>query len=83
MLIPRSAPDDIVWGEVRAAHDRLYQRALMLAADGRTRMSTSAFQRELTIGYYQAARLIQALQDEGVISAPDCLGRRHVLAGRA
>ncbi len=36
-------------------------------------------QRKLRIGYNQAARIMDALQENGVVSAPDPNGRRTVL----
>ncbi|MFQ6346047.1 DNA translocase FtsK [Pseudomonas sp. R11F] len=42
--------------------------------------SVSAVQRQLKIGYNRAARLIEALEDDCVISVPDAEGRRHLLS---
>nr|WP_280141656.1 DNA translocase FtsK [Pseudomonas indica] len=44
------------------------------------RASISAIQRFLRIGYNRAARLIETLETEGVITAPGPDGTRHVLA---
>ena len=44
------------------------------------RASTSYLQRRLKIGYNKAAGLIDRLEEEGVISAPNHAGKREVLA---
>jgi S-DNA-T family DNA segregation ATPase FtsK/SpoIIIE len=41
--------------------------------------STSYLQRQLRVGYNNAARLIERMEKEGVVSAPDHVGRREVL----
>lgn len=43
------------------------------------RASTSYLQRKLQIGYNKAASLIEQLERDGVISAPDATGKRTVL----
>ena len=45
------------------------------------RASTSYLQRRLKVGYNKAAGLIDRLEEEGVISAPNHAGKREVLAG--
>ena len=41
--------------------------------------STSWLQRQLRIGYNSAARLIERMEDEGLVSPPNHVGRRDVL----
>ena len=43
------------------------------------RNSTSYLQRQLRVGYNNAARLIERMEKEGMVSAPDHVGRREVL----
>ncbi|MEO0608563.1 MAG: DNA translocase FtsK 4TM domain-containing protein, partial [Pseudomonadota bacterium] len=43
------------------------------------RASTSYLQRRLKVGYNKAATLIERLEDEGVISAPNHAGKRTIL----
>jgi len=61
--------------------DDLYNRAVQIVArDGKA--STSYLQRKLAIGYNSAARLIERMEAEGLVSAADHVGRRQVLMGR-
>ena len=61
--------------------DALYDQAIALVArEGKA--STSFVQRHLQIGYNRAARLIERMETEGVISAPNHVGKRQVLARR-
>ena len=58
----------------------LYDQAVaMVARQGRA--STSLVQRHLRIGYNRAARIIEEMEANGVISAPNHSGKREVLIG--
>jgi len=46
------------------------------------KVSTSYLQRVFKIGYNRAANLIDQMEKEGVISAPDHVGRRKILMGK-
>jgi S-DNA-T family DNA segregation ATPase FtsK/SpoIIIE len=60
--------------------DALYDQAVALVArEGKA--STSFVQRHLQIGYNRAARLIERMESEGVVSSADRVGRREVLVG--
>jgi len=61
--------------------DDLYDQAVALVARER-KASTSFVQRHLQIGYNRAARLIERMEQEGVVSAANHVGRREVLAPR-
>ena len=61
--------------------DTLYDQAVAIVTRDR-RASTSYVQRRLQIGYNRAARLIEQMEEEGVISAPNHAGKRDVLAGK-
>ncbi|MGO8710720.1 MAG: DNA translocase FtsK, partial [Rhizomicrobium sp.] len=58
--------------------DALYDKALAIVARER-KATTSYIQRRLEIGYNRAARLIERMEDEGVISKPNHQGKREVL----
>ena len=60
--------------------DELYGEAVALVLRER-RASTSFVQRHLQIGYNRAARIIETMESEGLISQADRVGRREVLAG--
>ena len=58
--------------------DPLYDRAVALVAAER-KASTSFVQRHLQIGYNRAARIIERMENEGVISQANHAGKREVL----
>ncbi len=59
--------------------DELYQQALAIVyRDGKA--STSFIQRHLKIGYNRAARLIDQMEEEGIVSAANHVGKREVLS---
>ncbi len=57
----------------------LYEEAVSFVLDSR-RASISAVQRKLRIGYNRAARLIEQMEEAGVVSAMNSNGTREVLA---
>lgn len=58
----------------------LYDRAVaMVAQQGRA--STSLIQRHLRIGYNRAARIMEQMEEQGVVSPPNHAGKREVLIG--
>ena len=60
--------------------DSLYDRAVAVVLRDR-KASTSYVQRRLSIGYNRAADLIERMEQDGLISAPNHTGRREILAG--
>jgi len=61
--------------------DDLLEQAVKLAR-GRDRLSTSYVQRQLRIGFPRAARLMDQLEDEGIVGPDEGGGRgREVLIG--
>jgi S-DNA-T family DNA segregation ATPase FtsK/SpoIIIE len=60
--------------------ESLYDRAVAVVLRDR-KASTSYVQRRLSIGYNRAADLIERMEQEGLISAPNHTGRREILAG--
>ena len=67
-------------GKVGASGDELYDRAVQVVLRDR-KVSTSYIQRRLQIGYNKAATLIERMEEEGLISAPNSKGRREILVG--
>jgi S-DNA-T family DNA segregation ATPase FtsK/SpoIIIE len=59
--------------------DQLYDQAVAIVCRER-KASTSFIQRHLQIGYNRAARLIERMEAEGVVSAANHVGKREVLA---
>jgi S-DNA-T family DNA segregation ATPase FtsK/SpoIIIE len=58
--------------------DDLYDKALAIVARER-KATTSYIQRRLQIGYNRAARLIERMEEDGVVSKPNHKGVREVL----
>ena len=58
--------------------DALYDTAVAIVAKDR-KCSTSYIQRKLAIGYNKAARLVEQMEDEGVVSAANHVGKREIL----
>jgi DNA segregation ATPase FtsK/SpoIIIE, S-DNA-T family len=59
--------------------DQLYDQAIALVARER-KCSTSFIQRYLQIGYNRAARIVERMEREGVVSGANHVGKREVLA---
>ena len=58
--------------------DELYQTAIeIIKAEGKA--STSFLQRKLQIGYNRAARIIDMMESEGIVSKANHVGKRDVL----
>ncbi|MBT4464200.1 MAG: DUF87 domain-containing protein, partial [Rhodospirillaceae bacterium] len=67
-------------GSGRQTGDELYDEAVaLIAREGKA--STSFIQRHLQIGYNRAARIIEQMESEGVVSKANRVGRREVLIG--
>jgi len=58
--------------------DELYDRAVNLVLQEK-KASTSFVQRHLQIGYNRAARIIERMEEEGLITAANHVGKREVL----
>ncbi len=67
-------------GEGGGSGDELYDEAVALVArEGKA--STSFIQRHLQIGYNRAARIIEQMEKEGVVTEANRVGKREVLVG--
>jgi S-DNA-T family DNA segregation ATPase FtsK/SpoIIIE len=62
-----------------AEGDELYDEAVRIVTETR-KASISGVQRRLKIGYNRAARLVEAMEEAGVVSAQESNGSREVLA---
>ena len=67
-------------GEEGDAGASLYDQAVALIARER-KASTSFIQRHLQIGYNRAARIIEQMEKEGLVTPANRVGRREVLIG--
>ena len=81
-------PPDIA-GPVRPRHGRaradaddaeadMYAKAVQVVAESQ-KASISYVQRQLRVGYNNAARLIERMEKDGYVGVPDHVGRREVL----
>ena len=58
--------------------DNLYQKAVeIIKSEGKA--STSFLQRKLQIGYNRAARIIDMMEEKGIVSKANHVGKREVL----
>ena len=58
--------------------DELYSKAVEIIVK-QQKVSTSYIQRYLQIGYNRAARIIEKMEEDGIISEANNAGKRHVL----
>lgn len=58
--------------------DALYDQAVAIVIKDR-KCSTSYIQRKLSIGYNKAAKLVEQMEDEGVVSSANHVGKREIL----
>ena len=58
--------------------DALYDQAVAIVIKDR-KCSTSYIQRKLSIGYNKAARLVEQMEDNGVVSSANHVGKREIL----
>ena len=82
---PSAAPDEptqerMPWADIleEAQKDDMLERATKLVVETQ-RASTSYLQRKLGIGYPRASRLMDQLEEKGIVSPPNRQGAREVL----
>ena len=76
----RSDSGEISSGDIDDAEsDSLYDEAVAFVTDSR-KASISSVQRRFKIGYNRAARIIEEMENAGVVSPPESNGSREVLA---
>ncbi len=61
-----------------SGEDALYDQAVAIVARDR-KCSTSYIQRKLGIGYNKAARLVEQMEDQGVVTPANHVGKREIL----
>jgi S-DNA-T family DNA segregation ATPase FtsK/SpoIIIE len=64
------------------ADDDMYDKAVYIVTTTRN-ASISWVQRQLRIGYNRAARLVEEMEKQGVVSSPDHTNKREVLVAHA
>ena len=58
--------------------DELYNKAVEIVIK-QQKVSTSFIQRYLQIGYNRAARIVEKMEEDGIITEANNAGKRHVL----
>jgi S-DNA-T family DNA segregation ATPase FtsK/SpoIIIE len=58
--------------------DALYDQAVQVVIKDR-KCSTSYIQRKLAIGYNKAARLVEQMEEQGLVSTANHVGKREIL----
>jgi len=76
-----SAKADEAEGEDDDEFDELYDQAVALVAET-GQASISMLQRRLRVGYNRAARMIEKMEEQGVVGPSDGVKPRHVLINR-
>ena len=59
-------------------NDELYNKAVEIVLK-QQKVSTSFIQRYLQIGYNRAARIVEKMEEDGIITEANNAGKRHVL----
>jgi S-DNA-T family DNA segregation ATPase FtsK/SpoIIIE len=72
--------DEILGLSGEMSEEQLYDRAVAIVARDR-KCSTSYIQRKLQIGYNRAARLVDEMENQGVVGPANHVGKREVLVG--
>jgi S-DNA-T family DNA segregation ATPase FtsK/SpoIIIE len=83
MDIVRKQDDDDAGGpELRESSDPLYDRAVEIVAESQ-KVSTSMLQRRLNVGYNRAAKIVEAMEQQGVIGPARGTAPREVYVSAA
>ena len=75
-FVDQKEVDDVNSGDEN--QDDLYEKALQIVRS-ESKASTSFLQRKLQIGYNRAARIIDMMEEKGVVSKANHVGKREVL----
>jgi S-DNA-T family DNA segregation ATPase FtsK/SpoIIIE len=74
------SPFDEIDAATGGSGDELYDKAVAVVLKHR-KVSTSFIQRQLQIGYNRAARLVERMEEEGLVSSANHVGKREILVG--
>lgn len=77
-LTEHSYTDDGMAGSDGNNEDEYYQLAVHFIVENK-KASISSLQRRFSIGYNRAARLMDIMEENGVVSKPDSSGKRQIL----
>jgi DNA segregation ATPase FtsK/SpoIIIE, S-DNA-T family len=66
------------FGQGNSSGDELYDKAVDIVLRER-KASTSFIQRHLQIGYNRAARIMEQMEKDGIVGAPNHVGKREIL----
>jgi S-DNA-T family DNA segregation ATPase FtsK/SpoIIIE len=66
-------------GELDGEQDALYDQAVRIVTETR-KASISGVQRRLKIGYNRAARMVETMEEAGIVGSLQSNGSREVLA---
>ena len=82
ILVAKDEDEDGDAGDDGGSRDELYDKAVQIVAESQ-RVSVSYIQRRLSVGYNRAAKMVEKMEREGVVSAPDHKKQREVLVSAA
>lgn len=78
IIKPREEDGEGEGGVEKGPADALYDQAVQIVAEAQ-RVSVSYLQRRLSVGYNRSAKLVERMELEGIVSAPDNKKQREVL----
>jgi len=81
-IVRRQDDDGEAGPEVRESLDPLYDRAVEIVAESQ-KVSTSMLQRRLNVGYNRAAKIVEAMEQQGVIGPARGTAPREVYVSAA
>jgi S-DNA-T family DNA segregation ATPase FtsK/SpoIIIE len=77
--VPGLKPEASASGELDGEQDALYDQAVRIVTETR-KASISGIQRRLKIGYNRAARMVETMEEAGIVGSLQSNGFREVLA---
>ena len=77
-VVSEQLGEDDVAGSDDSGGDDMYKKAIEIIMNDR-KCSISYLQRKLQIGYNRAARIVEEMEQKGVLSAPNHTGKREIL----